>query len=119
MRRSAGLVGKVFGEVKGRLLALDVQGAQCFCCVAVYAPNTPKEIISFFQNLYQFVRDNTILMGDFNSVTHAEDRLSGNLVATSNCLQTVLQALNLSEIQRFSLGCFLFFQNFFSFFQKF
>ncbi len=98
VHRHAGITGIISGEVSGRLLAVDFQGMYDFRCGVLYTPNGPHEQFCFFEGLHDFVRDNMILLGDFNSVTSSNDHLSGNLDLTSVLLQNILQLLSFVEI---------------------
>ena len=86
------------GEVKGRLIALDVCGEKTCRYVSIYAHNDPSERRCFFGELEKFVVDNTFLLGDFNSVVCSNDCLSGKLDPTSQMLGDVLETLDLQEI---------------------
>ncbi len=93
-----GLLRSIGGEVPGHLLVIDLQGSHDLQCVGLYVPNNAHDCCTFFEDLYKFVGDNTVLLGDFNSVTTPEDHLSGNLDATSALLQDTLQSLGFVEI---------------------
>ncbi len=86
------------GEVKGRIIALDVCGEKTYRYVSIYAPNDPSERRCFFGELGKFVVDNTFLLGDFNSVVCLNDCLSGKLDPTSQMLREVLEGLDFQEI---------------------
>ncbi len=61
------------GEIPGRLLAIDLVGMQTFCLVTIYAPNNSKDRKQFFQQMEEFLNTQTLLVGDFNSVTKNTD----------------------------------------------
>ena len=97
------------GEVKGRLIALDVQGERICRYISIYAPNNSTERKRFFGGISKFVVDNTFLLGDFNSVVSPHDHLSGNLDSlhdhlsgnldpTSEMLCQLLESLDFHEL---------------------
>ncbi len=71
------------GEISGRLLVLDLEIQGGYRIMNVYAPNDSASHLDFFKQLSGFVRDNTVLLGDFNSVIQGRDHLSGRLDGTS------------------------------------
>ncbi len=85
-RRSLGLIAGTVGQIEGRLLSVDLlkMMGNKTCIITVYAPNDVDQQLKFFHDMQAFVTDNTILLGDFNSVTDLADRLSGKLDRTSN-----------------------------------
>ncbi len=88
------------GETLGHLLALCVsyeQDALDLNIICIYALTQPKEWKDFFMQLASFVTENTVLIGDFNSVTSPMDRLSGNLDSTSFLLHTFLDHSSLTK----------------------
>ncbi len=63
----------------------------------MYAPNSSLEQNKFFQDMNNYVREKTILLGDFNSVTQPCDWQSKCLDATSNNLSQSLSDHGLFE----------------------
>ena len=98
-RRNIGLEVKKTGEIPGKLLSVDLSSdtQDLIWLVTVYAPNDVHSRIKFFHELCTFVMDNTILLGDFNSVTDPADKLSGKLDGTSKELARLLRDCDLCE----------------------
>ncbi len=61
------------GEITGRLLAIDLVGMQTLHLVTIYALNNSKDRKQFFQQMEEFLNMQTLLVGDFNSVTKSTD----------------------------------------------
>ena len=98
VKRSSGVNVVRLGEISGRLLALDLSRESdglAFCVICIYAPSSVIERSRFFKDWSPFVKADMILVGDFNSVTNTNDRLSGKLDRTSAQLQQCLT--NFSE----------------------
>ena len=91
------VISNKVGKINRRLLAVDLKGHSNYRLVTVYAPTDPKERKLFFQEMVSFLDENTVLAGDFNSVVNDQDRLSGNLDATSGLLEDIIQTHHLSE----------------------
>ncbi len=81
------------------MVLLDITGGVNFWIINIYALNNAKEQYDFFCKMSDFVNDNTILLGDFNSVVHSSDHLSGNTDATSTLLQDIIISKGLEEIE--------------------
>ena len=76
--RSFGIIVHKAGEIPGYLLVLDftrvaANGFQHLICI--YAPPDPCLRGDFFQEVFTYVSDQTILLGDFNSVTDQTEYL--------------------------------------------
>ncbi len=56
----------------------------------IYVPNQGTMHKEFFDDISTYVRDNMILLGDFNLVTNVADRKSGQLDSTSSLLVSLL-----------------------------
>ncbi len=86
------------GEIKGHLLALDVElSVGSIQIVGIYAPLLANLRFSFFQKIEDLFTDKMILIGDFNSITSSIVRLSGNLDHTSLMLSNILEKWMLKE----------------------
>ena len=63
----------------------------------IYASNKAREC-TLFNDIFGFATDNMMLFGDFNSVVHSSDCLSGNTDATLTLLNDLLLTHGLEEI---------------------
>ena len=66
--------------------------------VNIYALNNGSLQKKFFHDVSPYVRDNIILLRDFNSVIETADRKSGELDSTSRELVSLLASWHLSEV---------------------
>lgn len=99
IRRCKGVIPVKVTEIPGKLLAIDICDTGVpVCIITVYALNIPKERKSFFQQIFTLTTDNTILLGDFNSVELDIDCFSGHLDDTSTLLSQLIRSHNFSEI---------------------
>ena len=82
---NVGITYQQIGEIAGHALVLDItfQNAQ-WHCVNVYAPSGVAQHQSFWSEVTKWIiPGEKVILGDFNSVTSANDQASGNLDATS------------------------------------
>ena len=74
--------------------------------MGIYAPNDATARKAFFVECSQHFNDNMVLLGDFNTVTSEDDRLSGNLDPTSNFISQLLSLSSLCEVRGAHHFCF-------------
>ena len=87
-------------EIPGCLLALDLESdGQIICIINIYAPNLPLDRTDFFNQLENLVMVDTMLLGDFNSITQMCDQASRKLDHTSALLDRILHKHKLFEPQ--------------------
>ena len=108
MNRHKGIIVNKVTLGDGHFLVLDIKNTdQEVHLINLYAPNVPKNRKMFFQHIFHFCNQRTIMMGDFNSIEISLDCLSGNLDPTSELLTSLLISHSLKELDG-TLGARLF-----------
>ena len=97
VHKCAGANTSVVGVIPGRLIALDIECSCSIRLVNIYAPNNGSLQKKFF-HISPYVRDNMILLRDFNSVIDTADRKSGQLDSTSRELASLLASWYFLEV---------------------
>ncbi len=98
VHRHVGADTSVIGVIPRHLIALDIECSCSICLVNIYALNNGSLQKKFFYDVTPYVRDNMILLGDFNSVVETADRKSGQLDSTSKELASLLALWHLAEV---------------------
>ena len=104
VRASTGLTPTLaHADTEGRALIVDCSGPVAFRLINIYAPNEIEEKLPFFQNIFNQVTDNTILIGDFNTALSKID-ISDNNVYKNDRSRAILyekiQKHDLTDIWR-------------------
>lgn len=93
----------VHADPEGAFLVLDFSGAVEFRLINVYAPNDDGQRRVFFEKLFRFVTDSTILIGDFNVVLSNDDIGANNTFKNDISRSVIFEGtakFNLTEVWR-------------------
>ena len=84
--------------VPGYCLPLDLtKNGETVHVFNIYAPNNRKLQTNFFMDIEQYITDNVMLLGDFNSVISPTDRASHHLDHISALLSSFVKKYHLVE----------------------
>ena len=109
VRRNLGVNSVKLVDVFGCLLGVDFTYKQTkFRVLNIYALNNSVSQRNFFNCLSQHCVLNLFLLGNFNSITDTNDRMSSNLDSTSALLSSTLLTNNLQEPLGSQQSCFTF-----------
>ncbi len=85
-------------RVLGHCLPLDLtKNGETVCVLNIYAPNNGKLHMNFLLDIEQYITENTMLLGDFNSVMITANCGLHCLDHTSNFLLSLLNRYHLIE----------------------
>lgn len=84
-----------YSDPAGRFLVVDFAGSLKFRLINVYAPNEVSERVSFFESLFAFVNEDTVLMGDFNVCLSSLDVSVNNSYSNDMSRSVLFDKLNI------------------------
>lgn len=90
-------------DPKGRFIIIDLEGEKKVRLINIHAPNCEIEREAFFINIFQYVIDSTIIIGDFNTALSKLDISKNNTYKNDVSRSYLLDAMtgaSMTEIWR-------------------